>query len=284
VINNVRANRLTAAGIDLAFALVLPPSQSTGLVVLGMHRSGTSAMSGILHIMGVPVGAEEDLMPADDANQKGYWESRRLTDFQELLLREQGGSWDSPPSLPTGWERRPGLLLTRGRARRVFRRVYGSRPLWAWKDPRTSLTLPFWKRTLRSRILAIVIHRNPLEVARSLADRDGMGTERAVSLWETYNRSLLETAAGLPAFVASYESLVGDPSRVAFALQRFLIANRIPVTAVPQDEVRSFVDGQLRHSAFDAKDLDHHPSITDSQRELARRLIQLDGAHHALTP
>jgi hypothetical protein len=247
-----------------------------------MHRSGTSALAGVLSLLGIPLGDEDDLMVGDESNQRGYWESRRLTDFQELLLRRFGGAWLSPPLFRAGWEDDPRLVREVGRARRIFRRLYGNSRLWAWKDPRTALLLPFWRRALQFRPLIAVIHRNPLEVARSLETRDGLPARKALSLWEAYNRAILANAAGLPALVLTYEGFVRKPAEGAGQIQAFLAANGVDVMKAPNDRVSEFVDAGLRHSTFEESDLRNDPNVTQSQLELVARLHALGGAHAAL--
>ena len=268
--------------LEAAAALGPPPDPTTGVLVLGMHRSGTSALTGIVNLVGVPIGDSGDLIAADSRNAKGYWESTNLTNFQELLLRRLGGSWDAPPTLTHGWERSTRLLFELGRARRIFRHVYGDLPVWIWKDPRTSLTLPFWRRALRPRVLTVIIHRNPLEVARSLAERDGFDTKRSLTLWEHYNRSLLMNANGLPALVLSYDDLVRQPLAVTGRVREFLAEQRLPVRRPSVDEIGTFVDQRLRHTVFDDADLASDPRVTESQRKLFRTLLSLEGRHDQL--
>jgi hypothetical protein len=272
--------RAMAFGLDTTVAL-LPHRVTRGVIVLGMHRSGTSAAAGLLNELGIKLGDDDDLMPGDEANPRGYWESAELADFQELLLVKLGGSWDAPPTLSLGWERSPRLLRLAGRARRLFKRLYGSLGQWGWKDPRTCLLLPFWRLSLRLRPIVVVIHRNPLEVAASLAARDGFSTERSLALWERYNRSLLDNAAGAPALVISYDELTIRPHDVVQALARFLRANGLAVT---DDACGSggFIDQQLRHTRFDASDLSAEPLVSDAQHRLARMLASLEGAHDSL--
>jgi hypothetical protein len=272
------------ACIELALALSSPPQPTTGVMVLGMHRSGTSVLTRIVNLLGVPVGNEPDLVVPDEANAKGYWESLSLTLYQESLLERLGGRWDAPPLLVPGWERSTGLMFEVGRARRVFRRIYGGLPVWTWKDPRTSITLPFWRRAIRPRVLAVVIHRHPLEVARSLAARDGLGKLHALDLWEHYNRALLANTAGLPAFFVSYERVLDDPVIVAGQIHAFLRAHGMTLRSVPQEEVGAFVDAALRHAAVDMAELDRDPDVSIAQRSLGQLLHSLDGPHESLDP
>ncbi len=280
---DVLVRRFASGANDLAVALGPAPRPSTGIVVLGMHRSGTSAITGVLHLMGISVGAADDRMPPDESNVGGYWESGLLTDFQELLLRRLGGSWDAPPPLAEGWERSLSLLPFLGRGRRIVRKVFGTERVWAWKDPRTSLLLPFWQRALRMRVLTVVIHRNPLEVARSLEARDGLTRTQALRLWETYNRALLANARGLPALVVAYEDLVADPLAVARMLHGYLAAHDVVAREIREHDVRHFIDAQLRHSHYDDSDLAREPEIQASQMALVGTLRSLHGEHEALT-
>ena len=70
------------------------------MLILGMHRSGTSAITGLVSLLGPELGDRDDLTPADEANQKGYWESASLAGFQESLLEKLGGGWERLRSLP----------------------------------------------------------------------------------------------------------------------------------------------------------------------------------------
>src|ERR1700686_2628559 len=76
---------------------------STALVVLGMHRSGTSALAGMLHHLGVALG--ERLMPASPDNPRGYWEHSEIVDADQRLMASLGWAWDDIRPLPAGFER-----------------------------------------------------------------------------------------------------------------------------------------------------------------------------------
>ena len=276
--------RIAVGALEIGVGLMRPRGRSTAVIVLGMHRSGTSAVTGLLAVLGVNVGDDAELIDADAANQRGYWESARLTDFQELLLQRLGGSWDDPPRLPDGWADSPWLVREVGRARRLVKELYGQSEKWAWKDPRTSLLLPFWRRALAARIVVVVIHRNPLEVAASLTARDGFSKQRGLGLWESYNRALLEDACGLPALVVGYDSLVSDPVGVANRLRNFLATHGISTQPAYELTIDAFIDRDLRHATRSDGDLASDPDVSEKQRALQielRRLEQLGEALHS---
>src|ERR1700690_93442 len=76
---------------------------STALVVLGMHRSGTSALTGMLHHLGVALGSR--LMAASPDNPRGYWEHSDIVATHERLMAALGWGWDDIRSLPAGFDR-----------------------------------------------------------------------------------------------------------------------------------------------------------------------------------
>lgn len=268
---------------DVLEAARQPQGGSKGVLVLGMHRSGTSAITGLLSFLGPELGGRDDLMPADQANEKGYWESASLAFFQESLLGKLGGGWARPPALRPGWEDDWRLMRRLGLARRTFRAVYGDAQEWLWKDPRTTLLLPFWRRALNFDPIVVAIFRNPVEVAGSLAARDSFPIDRAVSLWETYNRALLANARGLPTFVLAYEDLVNDPVAVGRELVDFLHAQGLTVRRPDDGALRSCVDVGLRHNVHSASTKTQHEAISDPQRELLATLHELRGSHAAFS-
>lgn len=252
------------------------PRPEAAVLVLGMHRSGTSAVTRIVNLLGLPLGRDEGLLAGDERNAKGYWESANLMLFHEHLLYRLGGSWDAPPALKAGWEDAWQLALMVGRARVAFKDAYGDVRTFAWKDPRTSLTLPFWQRALRpQKALAIVVHRSPVSVAESLQARDGMAKRDALALWEAYNRASLRHVGDLPTTYVAYETLMSDPVATAYQMARFLASNGVAVQEPPVRAIEEFVDPTLRHHATALTDLARDREVTEGQRQLARQLASL---------
>jgi hypothetical protein len=266
----VRLARYVSAAVGTA------PRPETAVLVLGMHRSGTSAVTRIVNLLGVPVGRAEGLLAGDERNAKGYWESANLMLFHEHLLSRLGGRWDAPPPLQAGWENAWGLALMVGRARVAFKDAYGDVRTFVFKDPRTSLTLPFWRRALRPRkALAIVVHRSPVSVAGSLEERDRMAKRDALALWETYNRATLRHTDDLPTTYVAYETLMSDPVGTAERIARFLARHGVPVQKPPVRAIEEFVDPNLRHHTPGITDLAEDREVTAAQRQLAVQLESL---------
>ncbi len=169
-----------------------------------MHRSGTSLVTRLVNLLGVPVSVPTDWYPVGPHNPTGYWESSALIDVNDRLLSLLGGSARFPPQLETGWQSSPALDHFRSEALTIFDSVYRSEQ-WVWKDPRTCITFPFWKDLLPVRSIVLLVYRNPIPVARSLGFRDALSREHAFSLWERYTTSAIGAAAGLPVFVLGYD-------------------------------------------------------------------------------
>ena len=196
-----------------------------GVLVLGMHRSGTSAVAGMTNLLGLATCASNDLITQMAWNPGGHWESRSLTRFNDQLLTEMGHTWWYPPPSGSGYsEVASRIVAPPEAAARYFDRLHPSEP-WVWKDPRTCLTLPFWRQALHRPLAGIVVFRNPIDVATSLQFRNSLPLSFGVALWERYTRLLFEHAGGMPLLVSCYDDLVQDPvgwSRTACAFLNVL--------------------------------------------------------------
>lgn len=161
----------------------------------------------ILEGCGVDLGGPAHFAPPAPDNRDGYWEDLRFVALNDRILDRLGGAWDRPPSLPPGWESSPALKPERREAEAL---VGGRTEPWGWKDPRTSLTVPFWKALLPA-MKVVVCLRNPLEVADSLRARGYTSERFGLALWDTYHRTLDEAVDDSFSLVTHYQSLLSDP-------------------------------------------------------------------------
>src|SRR5579883_1660351 len=116
---------------------------SMPIAIAGMHRSGTSLVSHVLSTVGLYLGPPEEIVGANQDNLDGYWEHRGFVDINDEILARLGASWERPPELPLGLLELERLDDLRPRALALIEEL-STEPVWGWKDPRTSLTLPFW--------------------------------------------------------------------------------------------------------------------------------------------
>jgi hypothetical protein len=157
-----------------------------------------------------------------------------------------GRAWWYPPPADDGnvVDR---ITVPPAEAAAAFDAVHPTEP-WVWKDPRTCLTLPYWRRALDRPLAAVIVFRHPVDVATSLEYRNSLPLPFGVALWERYNRLLLQHAGGMPVLLTSYDDLVGDPVAWSTAAAGFLTGLGIEPRTGTGDEVKRFVDPELRHS------------------------------------
>ena len=166
------------------------------ITVLGMHRSGTSAMAGHLSIAGAWAGDPEQLMPAGPFNALGYFERRDTADALDDLLHQLGGVWSAPP---LGSLNRLSLEPHRDRLRGIFDTVAAGVPegrIPLVKDPRLSLFASELPTILGSSEGIVVCVRHPLAVARSLRRSEGIPLTTGLALWELYNATICTGLSG----------------------------------------------------------------------------------------
>jgi O-antigen biosynthesis protein len=250
--------------------------------VLGMHRGGTSALTGMVRLLGFDVGPDAELMAPTADNPRGFWELDRLSTFNERLLIELGARWSAPPppdpqalaALATGpWGQR---------ARQLFSELLGDGE-WVWKDPRVCVLLPFWRAVLADvpgggdDLVVVATVRNPREVAASLEARDELPVTYGLALWERHQRQAMVDSEGLPVYVVPYDTVLAQPAeacdRVAAFLERH--GHRCDLDGA-RVAVGDFLDATQRHHHV-AGALDDVAEATPAQRELAIMALERTG-------
>lgn len=223
--------------------------RSLGVLVVGMHRSGTSMVTRAVNLLGLPTCLKSDLVPASPSNERGHWESSSLAAFNNCILRQLGRSSVCPPALGV-WAEGPEIAgLSTASARRLLEEAHPT-PQWVWKDPRTCVTLPFWRAALHDIPLVLVMAvRHPLEVAESLHRRDGLPHHTAMCLWERYVRHAFNAAAGLPVLVTHYDRMLSDPDAWVRQAADLLCVHgaRMRSLASACDGIRGHLHVELRH-------------------------------------
>ena len=119
---------------------------STAILVLGMHRSGTSALTAALHGLGASLGGE--LVAANHDNPGGYFENAAAVTAHETLLAELDRGWEDLRDMPEGWLHAPAAQQARDAIRALLAEQFGEASLWALKDPRMCRLLPLWQPLL----------------------------------------------------------------------------------------------------------------------------------------
>jgi len=214
------------------------------ICVLGMHSSGTSSVAAVLQLLGVHLGAPDHFMPVPAERPKGFYENSAFVGVNERLLARLGGSWLEPPRMPVGWEGRRRFADLERRAHEVVETEFEGRERWGWKDPRNSLTLPFWQRVVPDARYVICI-RHPFAVARSLGDMESVS--KVAALWTRYMSAALRHTAGRDRHLVFYEELMLNPQAQVERLAVFVAGRGGPVRATIGEELGAIVDTSLWH-------------------------------------
>lgn len=213
------------------------------LFLVGMHRSGTSALCAALHACGASFGGDL-LEPMERVNERGFWEAKEVVALNERLLGLVGAQWYSVTSQHLQLNGAgPQFEAERLEAREVLQRGFGSGPLEVVKDPRFCITLPFWLSVCRDMGLqasVCVIFRAPLEVCQSLQERDGFPPGYGIRLLRTYLRGIV-TSVPPGTLYASYDRLLEDPVGLLRQLEV-----ELPLF-VSEDQLTSAVLGKMKH-------------------------------------
>jgi hypothetical protein len=243
------------------------------ILVLGFHRSGTSMTTRLLDQLGVPLGPPEALVAASESdNPRGYFEPRWLVETNDTLLAALGGRYHAPPEQPEGWWARPELEPVREYARAQLDSSYGDAPVWAIKDPRLCLTLPFWQSLLAERgdeATYVLCVRSPLETAASLTRRGiyaGMDERAWGDVWLEYTQRALDGTAGEERIVVSYDEQLADPRATILALAG--IAGLPEPDAAVLAAVKASVEHGLRHHATTVEQVLADPRLSPAVRDV----------------
>ena len=226
----------------------------TAILILGMHRSGTSALTRVLNLCGVDLG-EHLMPPAQGNNESGFWEHLDAVDLHERALMLLGRSWSDARRLPADWQTSAAAATAEQRIAELIRNEFAQSPLWAVKDPRLCRFVPLWINVLGEAgidLKVIFVLRNPEEVIASLARRDGLSPhESGLLLLNHFSEAMLATTDQTRC-VVTYPSLMDDWRSCVDRIAQEL-AIELPLRDSAAGEIERFLDrGARNHHADDA--------------------------------
>lgn len=259
-----------------------PASGSDGelpICVLGPHRSGTSLATRIIGLLGIDLGPEDRMLPVSPHdNPKGYWEQAAVPELNDRVLAALGGGPYDPPALPPGWEQRPELEPLADEARALVAECFGGRGRWCWKDPRTSLTLPFWRHAA-GEFAYVVCLRNPVEAAASHSRRDAEAfpPEKVLPVVLRYAASALRHTEGHRRTLLFYEDWFSDPDRQLEKIADFVLGGAERPTGW-KVSAREFFDESLRRNHVPEEKMTLDPAIPPEIRAFYAALRSASGA------
>jgi hypothetical protein len=239
--------------------------QGLAVCIAGMHRSGTSMVARILSECGVYLGGPDELLPPAEDNVAGHFEHQEFMQLNDEVLATLGGAWDVVPPRYAIWRRRR-LGPLRARAAALVDLMRPHAP-WGWKDPRTSLTLPFWLDVVPDLRLVVCV-RDVVAVAHSLLGRDHSSELFGMRLWRAYNRRVLAASPRGRTLVTRYENYFDDAQAEIRRLVAFL------GLGADQDTIGSAagtVERSLRHHQVDYDPSGLPRGVARCRRDVLRR-------------
>lgn len=238
------------------------------LVVLGMHRSGTSALTGVLQRLGFAAG--KSLIPANEFNSRGYFEDVRIITRNELLLSQLGRSWDDERLLPLNWLASAEAEAASKDLVDLLQEEFELGQPMVFKDPRACRLLPLMQVVWQSMDWVpryIFALRSPHAVVQSLAYRGGMTAQQAALLYLAYMLEAEEGTRGMPRVFVHYDALLSDWRSVIRCIWQELGLDM----KVLNGNMMSYGDSI---DFFLSSALNHYTEVTDQPTGLAMSLAQ----------
>ncbi len=225
------------------------------VVVLGMHRSGTSAVAGTLSRIGVFFG--DKLLPPAPYNPKGFYEHLDILSTNEEILHTLDSSFQDISPLPLDWHKKISILPLKDRLKEIIERDFSDKPVFGFKDPRISILLPLYLEIFKEMNLDvrfIVCERPSVEIAYSLAERIQYSLYQSLQLCSKYKTAIEEGIQDQIYTRVSMSEFVNDPKSI---VQQIVLALKLPihVTSDMYKDVSDFIDIGLKHHNLKIEDL-----------------------------
>jgi hypothetical protein len=218
------------------------------LIVLGMHRAGTSALSGVLVKLGAQ--APKSLMPPTPDNPRGYWESTAIMKFHDRILESAGTAWSDWDDFNPEWIDSPAGGTFLADVSSLLEGEYGDARLILIKDPRMCRLFPLWATALKELDIAprvVIPLRDPAEVARSLEVRDELTGNQAKLLWLRHLLDAEYSTRGVMRAFLRYDDLLDDWQSETSRLSKQLDIKWPRRSSATEAEINDFLTPQLRH-------------------------------------
>lgn len=250
--------------------------RARAVVVIGMHRSGTSLVAQAVRSLGVYWGEENRMVAAREDNPEGFWEHAEIVSTHDELLSLLSSSWDTTRPLPETWWSSEEVQASRKKIIEIIDRDFAAASLWGFKDPRMSLMIPLWTsifEELKIDVRYVITLRNPLSVAASLHRRDRFSRDKSFAIWNLYMLSCLRHTDSAKRIVIDYDAFIEDPEEQSRRISAFL---DLPYTALHRSNIVGLSKPSLRHSDRSVQDAWDDPSIPTLVRETYRAALQIE--------
>lgn len=220
------------------------------VIVLGMHRSGTSAVSGIFHLAGFDLG--KSVMGGNECNTKGFFENYRIMLFNEDLLLKLNVNWHSTTVVQYEWWKAASREESVRKLKALILEEFEADAPLLIKDPRICILLPVFLQAfteLGIEPFFVLVYRSPAEIAESLKKRDGFSLEKGFRIWLDHMLMAERHSRGYPRMFINYADVLSDPISPLQNLLHAFLPELAPERGI-SEKIRQFVEPGLRHHAF----------------------------------
>ena len=241
-----------------------PGAARSAVLVAGMHRSGTSALTRVLNIVGCDL--PKTLVRPKRGNVLGFWESQTITDLNEEILASAHSFWEDWRPFSRSWYSSPPAEAFQHRARQLIRDEFGDSRLFVLKDPRLCRLLPFWLQAFDA--LNVQVHvispiRSPFDVASSLHARNHIDPFSGLLIWLRHVLDAEHASRSLVRSHLRYELLLSDPHSVIAKVGSDLdISWPNASTSHIETEVEAFLSPTMRHFSSDEQEQLSDPNLS----------------------
>lgn len=238
-------------------------ARRVGVIVLGMHRSGSSAITRMLSLLGCSL--PKTLMPPNAGNMQGHWESDAVAQFNDGILAQAGTNWHD--WLPVNPRLSETLIWPQlvARGRELLRQEFADAPLFVLKDPRICKLAGLWNEVLAAEGVDpafVLTLRNPIEVARSLSARDGIDEHSGLLIWLRHVLAAEAASRGRHRVFTDYSTLLNNWEALAdkAADQLGVVWPRVSVLSA--EEISQFLTPDLRHHFSETAEVTGNSSVS----------------------
>lgn len=252
----------------------------TCILILGMHRSGTSALTGVLNLLDVNLGSK--LVGNNKSNEKGHFENQHFLDINKKFIEQIDCSWDDTFYC----ESKLNKIKDTSDIEAIIKQEFGHCTLFAIKDPRLVFLFPLYKRTLSSmgiNVKIIIPFRHPSEVALSLKSRNKFCLEKSYLLWANHYLSAEKLSRDLPRVFTCFDELLKSPQIPIKQLDEKLKLDLYSKYTCKKNQIQNFLQLDLKHHNFQSGTFSKKvPKLVENimnlmiQNEESKSLIQFD--------
>jgi len=234
-------------------------------LVLGMHRSGTSTLAGLLSSIGLHAGTH--LLAASDSNPKGHFENYNIYELNKKILANADSSWDSHDFDISQLD---SLSIRQyiDQAKSIIKQDFSFIEYFTIKEPRMCLLFPIWQTALEElniTVRPLLIFRNPMEIALSLQKRNGFSLEKGLILWMHYSLQAEYHSRNYQRTFISYDDLIYKTPQILKEIEDFLSIN---LSETIRKEAVKFPDQGIKHNRLIQNTMPDAPPIYTRLYEL----------------